>query len=763
IPLPSILGQISSAAPQSKAVTALFRDALEHLGSEFTILAHLPIEQIAEYNPHLAEAVRRIRAGEIELHGGYDGEFGTISVFSSDELKEIAASAPRRGRGRRKADASAVSAPLSGLAAAGKSPDCSASDRESPTETAGGGEAKAVVRRKSRPAMQPGEAILAEKRRIEESRKCGEQAPAALVTLTEEQQAACDHEGSALIVIAGPGSGKTRLLTERLVRLLEKGVPPSSILALTFSRRAAGEMEERVRLRRTEGELPFCGTFHALAWKLFRRENPRAVLLTEQQSRLLLDRAIGETLPMTDAKTRRQYADRFWLMRERCQRGRSGGPEDRLARRYSSLKQEGGLQRMDFADLLEWLTAELRSGGQKLNPEQVLVDEIQDLSMLQLRLLAALMPKHGRGFFGIGDPDQAIYAFRGAVGDIVAECRHLWPGLEVVSLKTSFRSSQKILDAADGTMSGKKEHVRLTAARTLSAELNAYEAPTQGLEEGWVADQILKLLPATSHTLNDERKGEGGILAGALVPSDVAVLVRTRAQIPSLARALWKRGIPVQTPSMQLFWQEEGMDRVLAFMEERIARERAKYGLGPVAGMACSTVSPAELMPVLKEKGLADEALTASDAWRQLEKAYAQAGSWERLFEDICWQKEVDLLQTKAESVRLLTMHAAKGLEFRAVFLPGFNDGLLPHDRDRLAGRGESLTQEEMEEERRILYVALTRASQAVYVSWARERRLYGRELELGPSRFWPDLEKFFARRRLVRHVRRTLVQGSLV
>ena len=134
-----------------------------------------------------------------------------------------------------------------------------------------------------------------------------------------------------------------------------------------------------------------------------------------------------------------------------------------------------------------------------------------------------------------------------------------------------------------------------------------------------------------------------------------------------------------------------------------------------------------------------------------------------KLLEHVLWLKEADVLQGKAQSVRLLTMHAAKGLEFRAVFLPGFNDGLMPHDRGILQGGEKELVGEALEEERRLLYVALTRASEAVYVSSSRKRTLYGREIELEPSRFFRDMAALFSKKRVVRHEEKKLTLGSLV
>lgn len=711
IPLPAVLAQIHGLAQTSRKVEPLFRAALEHLGSEFDILAMKEIDEIAAYDSVLAEAVQRIREGKIGLRGGYDGEFGTITIFTDEELRERA--------------------PLLQAKPARRSA------RTKPAAATG------------RVSIVPDAGFL-DKRRKEKA-EAEQTAQAAGISLDAAQEQACAHDASPLLVLAGPGAGKTRILTERIIRLLERKVPAREILALTFSRKAGEEIAGRVRAR-VKGPLPYCGTFHALAWQRMQQAGPRPVLLSDRQASAMLQAAMQKCGLALDARQTRSFVQDFWRRRERCEP--LNDRQRAVYEVYTAARRRQNACCVDFCDLLDWLAQA------DIPCQYLLVDEVQDLSPLQLRVLRHLLPSSGRGFFGIGDPDQSIYAFRGAVTDIVPALRHIWPFLQTMTLTTSFRSSQKILDLACMAMQDKPASGHLTAARTLEASLTSFEAPTQAMEEAWIAEQMELLLGSSSHTLMDMSRGPG---LENIAPQDVAVLVRLRAQIPSLVRALTKRGIPVQAPAQELFWQDESMDRLLAYMAEKTGQGAAGLGLAALAGEQASTMPPEALVPLLTKEGLVNDAVLASDAWKGLTRTFAACGSWEKLFEQVIWQKEADCLQSRAQSVRILTMHAAKGLEFRAVFLPGLNDGIMPHDRELVQGAAGSLSGEALEEERRLLYVALTRASEAVYVSSAAQRHLYGREVTLAPSRFFADIASLFARKRVVRHERTRLTPGSLL
>lgn len=803
IPLPTIIAECHGVKPTSRKAQNLFRETLERLGGEFSILANLEIDAIRGYDPALGEAVDRIRTGRVHLEGGYDGEFGTVSVFGPGELEALGlAEAPgrltARRRGRPPRDKKTGEAAQTGsvvregslLAAAGVLPDPESvltSEKDdacgNPDSEGGNGgrtprsdvfpeSGRGVPDRRPDPLFRAAVAVPLvpdgeEHDEVKDGLQLWKKGTSAKTgggggrkgfILTEEQEAACAHRGGPMLVLAGPGSGKTRLLTERVARLLEEGVDKGDILALTFSRKAGGEIAERVRTRVEDGDVPFCGTFHSYAWRIVREQVEEAVLLTETRARRLLAQAAEQALPMLSEEETKEVVRTLELAREHCTRLSPSSPAGRLLDAYRELKNEGNVRRFDFADVLEWLAD--NADDMHLVPySHVLVDEVQDLSFLQLRVLRVLTEKDGSGLFAIGDPDQSIYGFRGAVSDVLGTLRSFWPDLVLVRLGRSFRSGQDILDAASRGLGGATVGP-LVAARRVKTKLVSFEAPDQAREERWVADRVADMLGATSHTLLD---GSGVDWPKDLVPSDVAVLVRLRAQIPSLARALAHRGVPVQTPALDCFWQDEKVSEVLAFLEEAL-RSGAGDRLGLAAGMGVHTTPPAQLLPWLAQEGRADAELSSSPAWEAMSKAFAKAGTWEDFFEDLAFRREADQLREKAQSVRLMTMHAAKGLEFRVVFLPGFNEGVLPLDRELLAGRGKSaaLDPAALAEERHLLYVAITRASEVVCVSMARRRKIYGRELELVPSRFFAPMERLFGGSRLVRHEARRLVPGSL-
>ncbi|MDE5878772.1 MAG: ATP-dependent helicase, partial [Desulfovibrio sp.] len=336
-----------------------------------------------------------------------------------------------------------------------------------------------------------------------------------------------------------------------------------------------------------------------------------------------------------------------------------------------------------------------------------------------------------------------------------------WPALRVLRLGQSFRASQRVLDSARALLESQGRCGPLTAARPLAAELRLFAAPDARAEARWVAARARELIGATAHSLLDAAgaRGAQGELAGSLAPGDIAVLVRVQAQIPPLVAALEAAGVPCVAPAAGEFWRDELCGRFLAATEERwrVAREENTVLPPPQellarVGVTGENVNAGET-----------EALGHSQPWRELCRLWAQCESWQAFFERLAWLHEAELVSGRAERVRILTLHASKGLEFQAVFLPGLERGLLPLDRGLLFGASAEAAPADLEEERRLLYVGLTRAARGIFASHAASRSLYGRTLELAPSPFLDTIRAFYRQSILTRHVRRNEEPLSLL
>ncbi|MDR2050426.1 MAG: UvrD-helicase domain-containing protein [Deltaproteobacteria bacterium] len=763
IPLPEILGEILGAGPKSAKTTGLYRSMLRKLGPELDILQHIPPEELEKFSPGLAEGMRRMRRGEVIRQGGYDGEFGVIRVFSAEEARELKAGRFNPAGGR-------VSGLLPGLHlpepppppgghSSGASPKSgrragAGSGRNMPVEALSGDASEKNARNSPLPGPQEkvSDAPPEEPEREAADSAAPASAPKMPLPLNRMQQRAVLAGPGPVLALAGPGTGKTHTLTARIRHLLDAGTPAKRILVLTFTRRAAQELDNRLRLVLGEVEsenkpnLPRTDTLHALALEFWFKTQGEAPVILDEESSL---RVFAEANRATEARQIR----RIWLNISLCREKQLPLPpeEQPLFDRYCAHKSTWNLA--DYTDLLEFWLTQARSGQYPPVWTQVLVDEIQDLSPLQLNLLAAVTRPGGDGFFGIGDPNQSIYGFRGAHGQAEEFFSRRWPGTKVIQLRENFRSGPDILHCAQALFADTPGVGKLVAKNPLPAEIHYFEANSAESEASWIAWQIRNRLGPTSHSLLDQSAaGNGNPARTPFSPGDFAVLLRSRLLMQPVRRALEMAGIPFRQPCADPFWNEPRVSTILQVAgsylgislplpEKNLPRRRI-----PECPERILRHGPESLAVYWGNSDPFDAQFWKSGAFRELVRTFGLYGGWSGLLNWLSLQNELEQVQSRSEQVQILTLHASKGLEFRLVFLPALEEGLLPFagpdfysgEKDRAAD--STRIKAEIDEERRLFYVGLTRAREGLFLSRAEKRRIYAREYSLPPSRFLENL-----------------------
>lgn len=682
IPLPELLGEVLGVGPKTKTVTSSYAKLVADLGSELYILQHAPLEDIGRHSPLLAEGIKRMRDREVYRQPGFDGQYGVISVFTPQERQEFT-------RGQTLLDS-----------------------RSAPEKT--------------------GRKSLAS--RFKDWATSGEEPQAEQHVFNDRQKEAIAAGPNPVLVLAGPGTGKTRTLLGRICRLLENSSRPEGILAVTFTRAAARELRERLLgMLGKEAVLPASDTLHALAyanWLTTQRHAP--VLLSDDEARRVFSEANPELSP--------SRAESAWQSLARGRESRSVDESlQEHASNYFRLKDHWNL--VDYTDLLEyWLEQLQESPGAAPAYEHVLVDEVQDMSQLQLDLIRRLVASDGQGFFAIGDPDQSIYSFRGAARAVRDRLESFWSTLSTVNLERNYRSRQNLLDFSTSILA---DSSALKANLSGRGEITYYRSQTGEQEAYWIGESIKKLLGGTAHTQVDHEQ------AGGLAPGDIAVLVRFRALFPPLERSLHRLGLPYSIPEALPFWQEPRIALILRTVAEFLGIAKPDHGEVLDCPDRILAEGPQGLAAYFQDMPPFDHLFWKSRPFQELKQAYTQHQGWSGLISWINLESDLSRVREKAQKIRLLTMHAAKGLEFEAVFLPALEQGILPFaGKSLLSGKpGQESEQPDPEEEKRLFYVAMTRAKSRLFLSSASKRTLYGRQFHLQPSLFletlpWEDVQK---------------------
>ncbi|WP_026239653.1 UvrD-helicase domain-containing protein [Parafrankia discariae] len=805
VALPEIVGEILGVGPKSKSVATQVSTLVSRLGPELGILSDVPLDAIAEVGSStLVEGIGRLRRGEVIRQAGFDGEYGVIRLFQPGELTADAGTlfdldtpgpvptppaGTRRGRGP------------------GRSGTALAPGATEVTEVPEAGKATGAT--EAGKAAEATEATrIAEAARVTEAGELfpGDAAvesggpPSVLDGLDPDQRRAAEHVGGPMLVLAGPGTGKTRTLVHAIAhRVRELAVPAEQCLAVTFTRRAAGELRERLDVLLAPGpagtraeRMPTDGTateaastsggaaaeapedtgrpgagvlattFHGLGLLIIRERHvalaraPRVRVADDAVRAELIDEAMhGADSPQARRRAAVELAE---LKRQRALgRPHREHPLAGVLARYDAALRDRNM--VDLDDLLTLPLGLLRSNPDLAAEYQrrwrhVWVDEFQDIDEVQYGLLRELCPP-AADLCAIGDPDQAIYSFRGAEVGFFLRFGQDRPGAREVSLTRNYRSTPTIvgaaLDAIAPTTFVPDRELRAVTGLDEDGPVVVRQCASEAEEAIAVADLIEQALGGTSfHSLDS---GVDGSERGRLSFADIAVLYRTARQAEPVMDALVRRGFPFRQHAHTPLADVPAVAAVLAQLRERrdtvprtvtaLLRDAAAR-LADLAATAGTELAGLGDQPeaaagsgVATQPGAAPAGRPPSEAEIRraaelLAPAAAVAGDdLDAFLTAVTLATEVDGLDPRADRISLLTLHASKGLEFDLVIIVGCEDGLLP-----LRWGGSSPSADAEAEERRLFFVGMTRARRQLVLTHAARRRRGGDLADTGPSAF---------------------------
>lgn len=624
VPLPEIISEILGVGHSSKSVTNEYERLINKFGSELSILRQVPIDDISKDFPLLGEGISRLRDGKVIKQAGYDGEYGIIRLFEKEELV-------KKNFINLKLDIE-IPEPLENK----------------------------VEHKSFEPKIIPTTQTL--KQEIQNNTQ-------KTKDLDKFQQAAVDNSNNQLLITAGPGSGKTTVLTRRLAKIISENIHfPQNCLAITFTRKAAQEMKIRLQtILKEKAKNINIHTFHSLCFSILKEQYEAAGLnkdfqvMSEQEKELCTDKSILENT-------------------------------------------------LDFDQLIT-LTVKLLEENpeiQQLYRERfkyTSVDEYQDIDENQYKLIRLLVPENGN-ICVIGDPNQAIYGFRGGDSKFFQNFTQDYKNAQPISLKNNYRSTGNIVDASNQMIESfnivsmyEKPHERITI----------HTAPTDKSEAEFIASTIENLIGGHNLFSIDSSRTAGQ--KSELSFSDFAILYRTSSQLPPIIEALDRTGMPYVTVSNEPLCSKKPVHDLLS---------RLTDGKNIIEQLEDLSKEFADKIDNNTINFLLDTA-------RNFETKTD-------FIHEISMSTEADTLDKRADRITLMTLHSSKGLEFKCVFIAGLEDGILPLYKAK--------EENETEEERRLLYVGMTRAEERLFLTRAIKRKWLGTYKNLKISPFLEKIER---------------------
>lgn len=674
VPLPEVIAASTGMSAGGKKVNAQFEKMLSELGPEFSILREVPFEDIRHSaGACVEEGIRRLRRGEVRRDPGYDGEYGKIHLIEKDEMDII--------------NGQMTLFDSLGIAAAAEP-----------------GKKKKKIRPVKKETVMETDGL--------EGKDTG---------INKEQQEAVTAENRAVAVIAGPETGKTKTLVDKIAYLVkERNVSPSQITAVTFTNQAAAEMRERLAKRlggkRAVKDMTI-GTFHSICLQLLKQQGEDIILADEAE---LLETAKEALNRLDSDKKPKDFLKQISNFKNNVPM------EERLtndeADCFQEIMSEMGLT--DFDDLLLRVLSQAESPVLQTSQfSYLLVDEFQDINDIQFRLVL-FWNQNGKELFVIGDPDQSIYGFRGSDSRCFARLKEEIPDLYEIYLKKNYRSTPEIVESALQVISRNPGNKRcLSAVREPGKPVRLVTASNDWSEAIFIAKEINRLtggmdmMDAQNYALKTEHPRGFG---------EIAVLYRTHHQARAIEKCLRQESIPCVITGQDSFLEEEKVKGTTSFFRFLLDEKDTKaLQIALNAFPDCGTLekefkqllkkeSPGEVLKLWMEKNglLDDESLLSLYKMTLFHKDMAS------FLSNLLLGTEGDIKRSgekeyTSDAVTLMTLHGSKGLEFPVVFIAGTKQGSIPlespaHHADK-------------EEERRLFYVGMTRAKEELILLTRKE------------------------------------------
>ena len=665
IPLTEILAEILQTYPNSKKVQHIYHQLLTTLGTELNILQHTPLEDF----PHtlLAEAISRLRSGKIHCQAGYDGEYGTIKLFEAEELQH-------------KIYGHTLFQEL----------------LKSPTPQ------PLIPQTIPKQTPKPAPTHVFKK-----ASYLPDNHTQTFQHLDSLQEAALSIVDKPLLILAGPGSGKTHTLTYWLLALISQhNISPQRCLAITFTKRAAHEIQQRLYSLKPQHlkHTVHVHTFHSLALFFLQKYGYLLSLKPDFEIPSIAQRLqlLREKLHISEKKAQSSLSMISLAKRHH----KTPSPSQNL-RIYQVYQQEMGERNwLDFDDLIMLACQIIPRMPERLF-HYVVVDEFQDIDSAQYQLLQNLMT-HTYAVCVIGDPNQSIYGFRGADPRCFERFQNDYPQTHILQLTHNYRSTPNLISVSsqmlniEGCQSGCKANEYPVILRV---------SETEHAEAEYIVHSIEHLLAGSSLFSIDSRRTSAQRQANCSF-GDIAILYRTERVSVFVVEALERSGIPYYKYDHTPLLYHPGVKGLLPLIEQH------------------------KDMPLREVLGLYGERVSDFRVYQYLRALVEDCVDDRVLFLRTLGLSTVcDLWDPRAEGVSLMTLHAAKGLEFEVVFIIGMEDGIIPLFWGR---RNE----EQEKEEKRLLYVGMTRAKRGLFLTRALRRLWNGKTQQQKPSPFLASIEK---------------------